>query len=205
MMTYIIIAITVLVSISAFNNQSLMHRFQYNPYQVYHQKQYYRIFSHALIHADWNHLIFNMLTLFFFGAYVESAFKSLYGMVGILYFILLYVSAILISSLRTLKKHQNDSWYNAVGASGAVSAVLFSFILFQPLGKIFIFFIPIGIPAIVFGVAYLVYSAYMAKQNVDNIGHDAHFWGAVYGFIFPLFFDFRLIIYFLSEIFPFIN
>ncbi|OFY20532.1 MAG: hypothetical protein A2W98_06300 [Bacteroidetes bacterium GWF2_33_38] len=204
-MTYIIIAITVLVSISAFNNQSLMHRFQYNPYQVYHQKQYYRIFSHALIHADWNHLIFNMLTLFFFGAYVESAFKSLYGMVGILYFILLYVSAILISSLRTLKKHQNDSWYNAVGASGAVSAVLFSFILFQPLGKIFIFFIPIGIPAIVFGVAYLVYSAYMAKQNVDNIGHDAHFWGAVYGFIFPLFFDFRLIIYFLSEIFPFIN
>ena len=204
-MTYIIIAITVLVSISAFNNQSLMHRFQYNPYQVYHQKQYYRIFSHALIHADWNHLIFNMLTLFFFGAYVESAFKSLYGMVGILYFILLYVSAILISSLRTLKKHQNDSWYNAVGASGAVSAVLFSFILFQPLGKIFIFFIPIGIPAIVFGVAYLVYSAYMAKQNVDNIGHDAHFWGAVYGFIFPLFFDFRLIIYFLSEIFPFIK
>ena len=201
-MTYIIIAITVLVSISAFNNQSLMHRFQYNPYQVYHQKQYYRIFSHALIHADWNHLIFNMLTLFFFGAYVESAFKSLYGMVGILYFILLYVSAILISSLRTLKKHQNDSWYNA---AGAVSAVLFSFILFQPLGKIFIFFIPIGIPAIVFGVAYLVYSAYMAKQNVDNIGHDAHFWGAVYGFIFPLFFDFRLIIYFLSEIFPFIN
>lgn len=204
-MTYVIIAITVLISISAFNNRNLFYKFQYNPYQVYHSKQYYRIFSHALIHADWNHLIFNMLTLYFFGGYVESAFKYYFDSLGILIFILMYVLAILISSLKTLHKHKDNSWYNAVGASGAVSAVLFSFILFKPLGKIYIFFIPIGIPAIVLGVAYLVYSAYMAKRNVDNIGHDAHFWGAVFGFAFPLIFDFKLGVYFLAQLFPFMN
>jgi membrane associated rhomboid family serine protease len=144
-----------------------------------------------------------MLTLFFFGTYVEDAFTVIFGKIGLFYFIFMYVSAMFISSIYTLAKHKDNYSYNAVGASGAVSAVLFSFILLNPLDKIYFFFIPIGIPAIVFGVAYLLYSAYMSKQNMDNIGHDAHFYGAVFGFLFPLALDYNLIYNFIGKLFNF--
>lgn len=202
-MTYIIIIFTALISISAFNKPELLFNLQFNPYKVIHSKEYYRIFSHALIHADWNHLIFNMLTLYFFGDAVESTFKYYFGAIGLFYFIFMYVAAMFISSIYTLVKHKDDYSYNAVGASGAVSAVLFAFILLNPLEPIYFIFIPIGIPAIVFGVAYLLYSAYMSKQNMDNIGHDAHFYGAVFGFLFPLLLDYNLIYNFIGKLFNF--
>jgi membrane associated rhomboid family serine protease len=201
MISYLIILVTIVISASALNRREIFYKLQFNAYQVYHYKQWYRIFSHALIHADWNHLIFNMLTLFFFGKFVVDSFGTIFGNLGVIYFFLMYVLAILISSLPSLQKNKNNPSYNAVGASGAVSAVLFSYILLNPLGKIYIFFIPIGIPAIIFGILYLIYSAVMAKKNIDNIGHDAHFWGAVFGFLFPLFLENKLFLLFLSQIF----
>lgn len=199
-MTYIIIAITSIFSFLAFQNRALFDKYMFNAYATFHHKQIYRIISHAFLHADFNHLLFNMLTLFFFGDYVESVFKMYFGKLGISYYLLLYFMAIILSTIPSIIKHRNNQFYNAVGASGAVSAVLFSYILFDPFGKIYIFFIPIGIPAFIFGPAYLIYSAYMAKKGTDNIGHDAHFWGAVFGFVFPLLLDYKLFFHFLNQL-----
>jgi len=179
-----------------------------NPYLIVHNKQYYRLFSHAFLHADWNHLIFNMITLYFFGSSmydgvsygVEPDFKILFGKMGMLYYLLLYIGGFLFSSLPALFKHKNNVNYYALGASGAVSAVLFASILFNPYNGIYIFLFPVEIPAIGFGVGYLLYSAYMAKRNIDNIGHDAHFWGAIFGFIFPIILEPRLFEHFINSL-----
>ena len=199
-MTYIIIAFTSIVSFIALQNRVIFEKYLFNAYATIHHKQIYRIISHAFLHADFNHLLFNMLTLFFFGDYVESVFKMYFGKLGITYYIVLYFLAIILSTLPSIIKHRNNQFYNAVGASGAVSAVLFSYILLDPFGKIYIFFIPIGIPAFIFGPAYLLYSAYMGKKGIDNIGHDAHFWGAIFGFIFPLLLDYKLFFHFLNQL-----
>jgi len=127
-----------------------------------------------------------MMVLYSFGRIVEQYYEMLFGLKGILYFILLYVGGTALSTLPSYGKHKDDYSYTAVGASGAVSAVVFTYILFDPLGKLTLFPIPIGIPSIIFGVLYLIYSAYMGKKNIDNVGHDAHFWGAIFGFVFTI-------------------
>lgn len=185
MITYIIIALTAYTSYRAFSNYSLFDKMKFNAYDIVHNKKQAKLFTHALIHADWNHLIFNMLTLFFFGPTVESVFVSIWGTQGIFYFILFYISAIAASSFFSLFKYKDVWSYNAVGASGAISAVLFAFILFAPTQKLYLFF-ALPIPGYIYGVAYLLYSYQMSKRGSDNIGHDAHFWGAVYGFMFPI-------------------
>jgi membrane associated rhomboid family serine protease len=184
--TLIIIAVTVIVSFLAFNNHEIFRRLAFNAYDIKHFKNSYRFLSYALIHADWIHLLVNMMVLYSFGRVVEQYYEILFGLKGFLYFILLYVGGTALSTLPSYGKHKDDYTYTAVGASGAVSAVVFASILFDPLSKIYIFLIPIGIPAIVFGILYLVYSAYMGKKNIDNVGHDAHFWGAVFGFVFTI-------------------
>lgn len=198
-MTYFLIAITSIISYISFKNRDLYYKLIFNPYDIVRKKQYYKIFSHAFLHADYGHLIFNMLTLYFFGRYIEKAFEFYFGNLGNIYFILLYFLGIIFSTIYSLYKHKDNPYYNAVGASGGVSAILFSYIIFDPFGKIYIFFIPIGIPSFIFGILYLVYSAYMSKKNVDNIGHDAHFWGAVFGLIFPIILDFNIFIQFLNQ------
>jgi membrane associated rhomboid family serine protease len=192
MVTYLIIATVALVSFTAFNRTEILYKLMFNPYQVKHNGQWYRFLSHAFIHANWQHLIFNMLTLFFFGVFVEDSFSYLFGDKGYLIYLLEFILAGVLSSVPSFFKHKDNYSYNALGASGAVSAILFTSILLNPLNKIYIFFIPIGIPAFIFGILYLAYSAYMSKQNTDNIGHDAHFWGAVFGLIFPLALKFEL-------------
>lgn len=184
--TLIIIAVTVIVSLLAFNNREIFRRLAFNAYDIKHFKNSYRFLSYALVHADWVHLFINMLVLYSFGRIVEQYYAMLFGVKGILYFILLYVGGTALSTLPSYGKHKDDYSYTAVGASGAVSAVVFAFILFDPLGKLTIFPIPIGIPAIVFGILYLIYSAYMGKKNIDNVGHDAHFWGAIFGLLFTI-------------------
>lgn len=184
--TIIIIAVTVIVSLLAFNNHEVFRRLAFNAYDIKHFKNSYRFLSYALIHADWIHLFINMMVLYSFGRIVEQYYEMLFGLKGILYFILLYVGGTALSTLPSYGKHKDDYSYTAVGASGAVSAVVFTFILFDPLGKLTIFPIPIGIPAIVFGILYLIYSAYMGKKNIDNVGHDAHFWGAIFGLVFTI-------------------
>lgn len=184
--TILIIAITTLVSIVAFNNRQIFRRLAFNAYDIKHFKNSYRFLSYALLHADWIHLLINMLVLYSFGRIVEAYYGFYFGAKGMLYYILLYVGSTAISTLPSYGKYKDNYSYTAVGASGAVSAVLFASIVFLPLGKITIFPLPIGIPAIVFGPLFLIYSAYMSKKNIDNVGHDVHFWGAVFGFVFTI-------------------
>jgi len=139
-----------------------------------------------LVHAGWAHLLINMFVLYSFGAFVEDALQMYFGGRGLLYYTMLYVGGILFSTLWDFGKFKNDPYYNAVGASGAVSAVVFASILLNPGSSIFLFPIPFPLPSWVFGIVYLIYSAYMGKKGIDNIGHSAHFWGAVYGIVLTI-------------------
>lgn len=202
-MTIVFIIITCIVSVLAFNNDQIFSKLQFSPYQVYHRKEYYRLLSHGFVHADWMHLFFNMLVLYFFGTQVERIFNY-YEAEGVMrfanvWFTFMYLAAIIFSSVTTLKKHKDNTFYNAVGASGAVSAILFCSIFFDPWAILKLnFFIPV--PAIILGVGYLGYSHYMSKRNTDNINHDAHFIGAVFGFLFPLLIKLDFINIFINQL-----
>ena len=187
MITVIIIAITCIVSILCFNGTLNGNKLIFNAYQVWHRKEWYRMLTSGIIHSGWGHLFFNMLTLYFLGRVVEQYFSAAFGGVpGAVLYVVLYVSALAISSLGDLVKYRDNWNYNALGASGAVSAVLFASILFAPKMGIYIYLIPIPVPGYIFAPLYLLYCWYMAKRNMDNIGHTAHFWGAVYGILFPI-------------------
>ena len=205
-MTIFIIIITSLISIVAFGNRELFEKLQLNPYKVYHKKEWYRLISHGFLHADWVHLIINMIVLLSFGNAVENIFKQLAakGIIQspVLVFVLLYFISMIAATLTSVFKQKDNAWYNSVGASGAVSAVIFTSIFFQPLARLYLYAV-IPIPGIVFGVLYLGYSHYMSKKGGDNINHDAHFIGAVVGFIFPLFLAPSLIHVFLNQLFNF--
>ena len=202
-MTIIIIVITSLISITAFVNRELFARLQFNAYQIYHRKEWYRLITHGFLHANYTHLIVNMLVLFFFGTAAEQWLRVLEsdGLIKFsrLVFVAFYLLSVMIASLSSLIRHKDNAWYNAVGASGAVSAVLFFNIFFNPWEKIYVYAL-IPIPGIILGVAYLIYSQYMSKKEVDNVNHDAHFLGALFGFIFPLLLDMRLINHFIHEL-----
>lgn len=184
--TWIFILITCAISIPAFSNHELFSKLRFNPFIIRETRQWYRFFTYGVLHADWTHLLINMFVLYSFGTNVELMMNVVFGVKGNLYYVLLYVGGIFLSVVPSFEKHKNDSWYNAVGASGAVSAIVFSSIIFAPNSKIYLFLIPFPIPAAVFGLLYLVYSAYMSRRASDNIGHDAHFWGAVFGVLFTI-------------------
>jgi membrane associated rhomboid family serine protease len=172
----IIFILTIVTSIYAFNDHTLYGKFMLNPYSVSRRNKIYTLITSGLIHADWMHLIFNMITFFSFGFALESHIGSLNF--GIIYFV-----SLIASDIPSVFKHKNDIWYNSLGASGAISAVLFSCILFFPFSTMYIMPIPVPIWAIVFGPLYLVYCVYAAKQARDHINHDAHFFGALSGLI----------------------
>ena len=202
-MTILIIIVTVLVSFAAFSNQQMMGKLEFSPYRTIHSNEWYRLFTHGFVHADYVHLFVNMFVLYSFGSAVESIFGSLKesGIIqsATLNFCLLYFGGIVIASLTTLKKHKDNFYYHSVGASGAVSAIVFTYIFFDPLSKLLFMFI-IPIPAIVFGIAYLAYSHYMSKKGGDYVNHDAHFVGSVFGFIYPLLINPKLISIFLGKL-----
>ena len=201
MVTYIIILVTAVTSILCFKNRLNLGRMLFNAYQVWHARQWYRMLSYGLVHGSWSHLIFNMLTLYFFGPVVEQYFGSVFGQTtGVILYIVLYVSAIAVSTLGDLFKYRDNYYYNALGASGAVSAILFAAILFEPKMGLYIFFVPIPIPGYIFAPLYLLYCWYMARRNMDNIGHTAHFWGAIYGLVFPLVCEPSIFSYFLQQL-----
>lgn len=200
-LTLLIIIATVGFSIVAFQRRELFYRFEFNPYVTINNKQWYRVVTHALIHADWMHLFVNMFVLYNFGSNVEKIFLGLFGVKGKLYFLLLYIGGVLFASLPGLRNHQNNPRYNAVGASGAVSAVLFSSIVFMPMSKIYLFFIPIGIPAFIFGAIYLAYEVYASKNSSDHIAHDAHYVGAIFGVVFTIILEPKLVLNFFSQVF----
>jgi membrane associated rhomboid family serine protease len=199
-MTIILIVITVAVSYAAFNSPKLMSHLQFNACKIFHKKEYHRLITHAFVHANWEHLIVNMIVLFSFGTAIEGYFKYNFGSNHILYFFILYFGGILVSNLYALIKHKNNIYYNAVGASGAVSAVLFAAIFFDPWNMIYFFGI-LPIPGILFAALYLVYSYQMGKKQKDNVAHDAHFLGAVYGFFFPVLLNPALFMDFMDKLF----
>ncbi len=186
-MTVGIIIITSLVSFLAFSNRTLFRRLSFNAWLIKEKKQSWRFLSYALVHAGWLHLLINMFVLYNFGRYVEQSFGFLFGSSkALLYYGLLYIGGVLFATLFDFGKHKDNPYYEAVGASGAVAAVLFASILLAPSMSLFIFPIPFPIPAWLFGILYLAYSVYMGKKGQDNIGHHAHFFGAVYGLVFTI-------------------
>ncbi len=185
-MNIIIIAITVVISILAFNNRQLFDKLKFNAYQIKHNRESWRFLTYALVHAGWLHLLINMWVLYSFGQIVEKTFKMAFGLKGMVYYLLLYLGGVLFSVLIDFRKQKDNIYYNAVGASGAVSAVVFSSILIFPVGGIYLFPLPFALPSWLFGILYLVYSAYMQQNGRDNIGHSAHLWGAIFGMAFTL-------------------
>jgi membrane associated rhomboid family serine protease len=191
MITLIIVAITVGISVLTMNDNDLKNRYMFNPYAISRYKEWWRFLTYGFLHAHFAHLFFNMYALYIFGTFVEQMFKSeeYFGLAGgIAVYLLLYVGALILSSVYTYFREKENAYYNALGASGAVSAVVFTSILINPLGRMGLLFIPVMIPAWIFGTLFLVVSWVLARRNIGNVGHDAHFWGAIYGFILPLIF-----------------
>lgn len=203
--TLIILIITSAVSVMAFSNRELYLKWLYNPYSVYHRKEWHRIFTHALLHGDWTHLIFNMYVLYMFGANIEDAFNHFFGELGPILFILLYIGAIVAATIPAMIKHKDNHHYNSIGASGAVSALIFAGIIFFPTAGYGILLIPFSIPAFIFGPLYLLMEYYLDKRSQGNIAHDAHIWGAIFGFIFPIVLKPSLFIRFIEEIMGYIG
>ena len=171
-----IFAITVASSIWAFSNDNLYANMVLQPYAVSRGQRVYTILTSGLIHGDYMHLFFNMFTYFFFAFQLEP-------IIGHWQFGVLYILSLILSDLPTVYKHRNDEWYHSLGASGAVSAVIFSAILYNPFLSMGVMFLPVNIPGIIFGPLYLFYCSYSAKQGRDNINHDAHFFGAISGLL----------------------
>ena len=195
--TLVIIAITVLVSWRAFNDRALLERLILWPPAVERGKQYDRLLGYGFVHADWGHLLFNMITMYSFGAAVERIFSDWIGVTG---FVLFYLSAIVVSILPTYISHRRDPNYRSLGASGGVSAVLFAFILFDPWSSLIIFPIPVPIPAFIFAVLYVAYSIWMDRRGRDNVNHSAHLWGAAYGILFTLIMEPRVFTHFMQTL-----
>lgn len=203
LVTITIIIGCVIFSIMAFNNPAVFDKYMFSAYAIKHHRQRYRFLSHAFIHADFAHLILNMFVLYMVGSQVELGYRLLFGKLSTLFYILLYTGAIYGASVFEYFKYKDNPTYSSVGASGAVNAVLFSFILLYPNNNIRILFIPWGIPGWIFGLLFLAYSFYMNKRNTDNIGHGAHAWGAIFGFLFTAALGYKqhLLIDFINNIF----
>ena len=178
--TIIVIILTALVSFGAFNNRQLYNDLILYPPAI-NRGQYYRFLTSGFIHADLQHLLFNMLTLYFFGRVMEDFLNNELGKWA---FLTLYLGAIVISDIPSYLKNKNNPGYASLGASGGVSAVLFAYIILAPWTTIYVFILPV--PAIIFGVLYMGYSIYMSRKGTDNVNHDAHLWGAVFGIVFIL-------------------
>ena len=202
MVTTTIIIACVIFSLIAFNNGDIFHRFLFSPFACFHYNQHYRLITHAFLHGDYAHLAFNMFALYMFGEIVEDqAFPILFGEKATFYYILLYLGGIIFSSLFEFFRQKDNPNYSSVGASGAVNAVVFSAILINPTMGMGLLFIPIFIPAWLFGILFLIYSWYMAKRGGDNIGHNAHFFGALFGLGFTLALKPALFNYFIAQVF----
>ncbi|HTL14326.1 MAG TPA: rhomboid family intramembrane serine protease [Thermomonas sp.] len=196
--TVVIVALTALVSWRAFHDRRLMERLILWPPAVERRHQYDRLLTYGFVHADWMHLLFNMVTLWSFGSAVERVFVQWIGVPG---FVAFYLSAIVASILPTYLAHRRDAGYRSLGASGGVSAVLFAYILFDPWSKLIIFPIPVPLPAFLFALLYVGYSIWMDRRGGGNVNHSAHLWGAAYGVAFTLLLEPRVLAHFTQSLF----
>jgi len=184
--TIAIILLTCVVSFTAFSNEKIMEDLIFYPPAIDKQHQWYRFITCGFIHADFGHLIFNMYSFYMFGDAIEHFFSEIYGEKGKAVYLILYLSALVVCLLPTYLENKENYYYRSLGASGAVSAIVFAFIFLAPTQGISLMFIPFHFPAVVFGAIYLVISAYFAKKGGSRINHSAHFWGAVYGIVYLL-------------------
>jgi membrane associated rhomboid family serine protease len=195
MITYAILILTIAFSIYAMNKPEIKFKYLFHPYSIHHSSQHYRFLSHAFLHGDFLHLAFNMYALWMFGPIIEEQVLPLLlshdgepdKKMGMVLYILLYTGAIYASSISEYFKNKDNKYYSSLGASGAVNALIFSYIACLPMTQLGFFFIPM--PAWMFGIIYLGISYYLSKRNtgnesVDRIGHEAHFWGAIFGIVF---------------------
>ncbi|GAB1449697.1 MAG: rhomboid family intramembrane serine protease [Bacteroidia bacterium] len=197
MVTYILIGITCLISIQAFSNQNLLNKLILSPYRIKNNGEWIRMLGSGFLHADWNHLLINMFVLYMFGTQVEREYQFVFGNAAIPMYLALYLSSIVAANSSSFLKNQNNSSYLSLGASGATSAIVFVDILFNPMQLFY------GIiPGFMFGILYLAYCQYAARQNADRINHEAHFYGAVYGLLFTLVFKPGLLKFFWHQIWP---
>jgi membrane associated rhomboid family serine protease len=186
----IIIGITVLISFSADKNPEMKERLLFDPYKIKHNSEYHRLISSIFIHADLNHLVFNMISLYFLGELFEKQLLSIYGVqLGSVQFILLYLVGGVAAEIFPYIKHQDNHYYRSLGASGAVSAVIFATIFWNPTLPLMLLFIPIPIPAYIFGPIYLAIEYFAMRKGGTNIAHDAHIGGAFFGILFVLLID----------------
>ncbi len=179
--TIVIVLITLGVSFYAWSKEELMYKLIMDPYSITKKKEYYRLLTSGFIHADYFHLFFNLIALWSFGSTVEYAFSQVYGTLGEIMYLLFYLVALVVSDLPSYIKNKNNYNYSSLGASGAVSALIMSRIIFDPMSEILFFFIPM--PGFIMGTLYIAYSYYMGKRQYDNIGHDAHLYGALFGIV----------------------
>lgn len=193
--TLAIIVATSLVSWLGFNNEALRNALVLWPPAVTRKHEYHRFIGYGVVHADFMHLLFNMFTLYFFGRLMEGFYAQYLGAMGFLWF---YLSALVVSALPSYLKHRDDPNYVTLGASGAVSAVLFAFILLRPWETLLIYFVPV--PAIIFAALYTGYSIYMNHRKADRVNHSAHLAGAAYGVLFTVMLEPRVLSHFLAEL-----
>lgn len=179
-MTLAIIAFTVVISLLGLQDQRVFQQLVFEPYTIHARKDWFRFVTHAFLHAHIPHLAINMFVLYSFGRVLERSFSTELGMNGSLPFVLLYLGGVVFAALPSYKRHLYDPGYRAVGASGAVSAVLFATILLFPMEELYIFGV-FPIKGILFGPLYLAYEYYLDKKGNDNVAHDAHFYGALFG------------------------
>lgn len=182
--TLVILIATGLISASALNNRELFYKLDFQPFMIDKNKQWYRFLTHAFLHADWGHLVVNMFVFYQFGKMVESYFELFFGPRWIVYFCLLYLGGILFSTIPGYARNRTNYNYHAVGASGAVSAIVYAFILMEPMAPLGLFLIPFRIPAWIFGLLYLALEYYLDKNSKSNVAHSAHYFGAIFGLLF---------------------
>ncbi len=196
----LIFVFTVITSLYAFYNDEVYGKFMLHPYSVSRGKRVYSLITSGLIHKDWMHLLMNMLSFYFFAFPLERTFAANSSW-GHLQFALLYVLSLVLSDISSVIRHKNHFWYNSLGASGAVCAILFSYILFYPMVKMLILPIPFPIPAVIYGFLFLIYCVYAARHAGDSINHDAHFFGALSGVIITIIYYPEILPVFFQQIF----
>lgn len=196
-----ILVISSFISYKGFSDPSFFERFKHFPYSEHRNKDYIRLLSSGFLHAGWAHLIFNMYVLLMFGNLVEHYFVLQFGaLLGRLLYLGMYLTCIIAANVPSFIRHKDNPSYGAIGASGAVSGVVFISILISPMSGIGIIFIPVYIPAFIFGILYLIYSSWAARNEQSRIGHDAHFYGALYGMFFIIVFNYEIAGQFIQQI-----
>lgn len=181
--TLIIIIFTSLISFQGFNRYDVIDKLKHSPYKEENRKEFYRLLTSGFVHADWIHLLINMFVLYMFGTTVETYLISLFGNpMGKIFFLLLYILTIILANTPTFLQHKNNPSFSSIGASGAVSGIVFIYILLQPWKMIYMFFV-IPMPAVIAGIGYLIYSSWAANQERGRVDHSAHFTGAIAGML----------------------